>query len=99
MIDSPMVPVIVALEDEAEAAVARLGLAEVPPGLIARQLQPFTVQVPEKAREIMRRNGKGEFVAPDIRGDQFFVLREQSLYHPDIGLLWEHADYLGDGIW
>lgn len=99
MIDSPMVPVIVALQDEAKSAVDRLAVPEVPTGLIARQLQHFTVQVPEKAREIMRRCGKGEFMAPDLRGDQFFVLTDKTLYHPDTGLMWEHAEYMGDGVW
>ncbi|HBD91069.1 MAG TPA: CRISPR-associated endonuclease Cas3'' [Gemmobacter sp.] len=99
MIDTVMVPVIMGIEPAAEAAIARLGLAEVPSGLIARQLQPFTVQVPEKARETLRRNGKGSFHAPEQRGDQFFVLGDKALYHADSGLRWEDAEYIGDGIW
>lgn len=101
MIDSPMVPVIVAPADEAGAlaAVARLAVADVPSGLIARQVQRFTVQVPQRARDILRVNGKGDFAAPDLRGDQFFVLSDLSLYRQDVGLLWEDAGYIGDGIW
>jgi len=94
MIDSIMVPVIIGLDARAIAAIDRLGLADVPSGLIARQLQPYTVQVPEKAREKLRQNGKGSFRNPDLRGDQFFVLDDKDLYHADTGLRWEDADYL-----
>jgi CRISPR-associated endonuclease/helicase Cas3 len=57
-------------------------------------LQSFTVQVPPKARDILLRNGHAAFAAPDLRGDQFAVLRTPGLYRPDVGLLWENADYL-----
>lgn len=99
MIDSPMVPVIVAIEPEAEAGVARLEVPEVPAGAIARALQPFTVQVPDRARTLMVQNGHARFHAPGLRGDQFCVLETERLYDPDSGLRWEHAEYLGDGIW
>ena len=39
--------------------------------------------------------GKGQFVRPDLRADQFFVLTDSSLYHEDTGLHWEDAEYLG----
>lgn len=99
MIDSEMVPVIIAHESESEAAVSRLGVADVPSGSIARALQPFTVHVPEKARMLLVANGHARFHAPDLRGDQFCVLETTALYHQDSGLRWEHAEYVGDGIW
>lgn len=95
MIDSPMVPVIIALEDEAVRAVSRLQVEQIPSSSIARSLQPFSVQIPEKAREILRMNGKGDFEAPELRGEQFFVLSDTSLYVEDFGLWWERAEYLG----
>lgn len=95
MIDSPMVPVIIALEDEAVRAVSRLQVEQIPSSSIARSLQPFSVQVTEKAREILRMNGKGDFEAPELRGEQFFVLSDTSLYVEDFGLWWERAEYLG----
>jgi len=95
LIESPMVPVIVRRDTAAQAAVARLGHAWERSGPIARALQPFTVQIPAPARETLRANGKGDFVARDLRGDQFFVLSDDSLYHDDFGLWWENADYLG----
>ncbi|WP_225028037.1 hypothetical protein [Xinfangfangia pollutisoli] len=94
MIESAMVPVIVPLDPEAADWVEKLGLAQIPSSLIARKLQAHTVQVPAKARAIMRENGKGTFRNPDLRGDQFFVLCDPSLYREDIGLWWESAEYL-----
>lgn len=94
MIDSPMVPVIVATERAAKDEVARLSVPAVPSGAIARALQLYTVQVPVKARETLRANGKGSFHAPELRGEQFFVLTEGNLYRDDFGLWWENADYL-----
>jgi CRISPR-associated endonuclease/helicase Cas3 len=43
---------------------------------------------------LLRRNGKGSFYHPTLRGDQFFVLDETSLYHDDTGLHWENAEFL-----
>jgi len=94
MIDSPMVPVIVANEKTAQSEVARLSIPEVPSGVLAKALQPYIVQIPERARETLRKNGKGSFHAADLRGDQFFVLDDLLLYHNDFGLWWEQAEYL-----
>lgn len=94
MIDSTMVPVIIPETDEARNLIALLHKNWEPSGRIARQLQAHIVQVPEKQRDVLRRNGKGDFEAPDLRGDRFFVLTEPSLYLPEVGLWWERADYL-----
>lgn len=99
MIDSPMVPVIIAGDDRAQKAVAKLPMANIPPGGLARTLQPYTVQIPQRARDLLRANGKGEFKASDVRGDQFFVLTDVSLYRADFGLWWEQAEYLGEDQW
>lgn len=99
MIDQAMVPVIIAIEDEARAQVARLSMPDPRSGGLARALQRYTVQVPERARAELLRNRKAAFVAPDLRGDQFCLLTENSLYRPETGLWWEGAGYLADGIW
>ncbi|MCD1620942.1 CRISPR-associated endonuclease Cas3'' [Salipiger manganoxidans] len=70
MIDTPMVSVIIPGEESAEDDIARLRVAEVSSGALARALQPYTVQIPEKARELLRVNGKGEFAAQELRGDR-----------------------------
>lgn len=95
MIDSPMVPVIIQGDDMAQEAVRQLDIETIGTGGLARRLQPYTVQIPQKARDLLCTNGKGAFAARAIRGDQFFVLEDPSLYHQDIGLWWEQADYLG----
>lgn len=99
MIDSIMVPVIVAIDGEAVAEVDRLGSENLHSGPLARALQPYTVQVPERARILLVQNGHARFHAPHLRGDQFCVLETRSLYHDDSGLRWEDAEYLGDGVW
>ncbi len=94
MIDSVMVPVIIARDSDAATALAKLGLPHFASGPLARDLQVFTVQIPQTAREILRRTGKGSFKCTDLRGDQFFVLDDNSLYEEDVGLRWEDAEYL-----
>ncbi|MBB3810658.1 CRISPR-associated endonuclease/helicase Cas3 [Pseudochelatococcus contaminans] len=94
MIESGMEPVIVPLDEKAREAVARLGVEKISSGAIARQLQGYVVQVPPKARALLIANGQAGFVNPELRGDQFAVLRNMSLYEEDVGLIWEDADYL-----
>lgn len=94
MIDSTMVPVIIPRDDEAIAEVARLTVAEISSGTLARALQPYAVQVPDRARALLVENGHARFHAPDLRGDQFCVLESGDLYRADIGLWWERAEYL-----
>lgn len=98
MIDSIMVPVIIAIEPEAKAEISHLGFEQRHSGPIARALQSYTVQVPQKARALMIQNGHASFHAPHLRGDQFCVLETKTLYHQDSGLRWEDAEYLEDGI-
>lgn len=94
MVDSLMVPVIIARETAARDLVDQLEAPWVPSGKLARALQVYTVQIPMQARELLRVNGKGDFRARELRGDQFFVLDDLSLYHDVFGLWWEQADYL-----
>ncbi len=89
-----MEPVIVPVEAVAEATVKRLGVEAIRSGTLARELQPYIVQVPPKARQRLIDNGRAGFVRPDLRGDQFVVLSDLTLYRPEIGLVWEDADYL-----
>lgn len=96
MIETAMVPVIVPGNERALDWVAKLGLDAVPSGKIARALQPYVVQVPAKARALLIGNGRASFHAPLLRGDQFCVLDDLSLYHPDSGLWFEDAEYLSD---
>ena len=98
MIESKMVPVIIARDEIAKKAVDELGIPDIPSGVIARELQTYIVQIPLKARDLMLANGHVKFIRPEIRGDQFAVLQTVSMYE-EIGLLWENADYLGVESW
>ena len=94
MIESGMVPVIVPREPVAAETVDRLGVADIPSGTLARELQPHLVQVPPRARAQLLASGHVAFAATALRGDQFAVLRSSSLYDEAVGLVWEDADYL-----
>lgn len=96
MIESGMEPVIIPGDAVAQEAVQKLLVENIPSGRLARNLQTYIVQVPPKARDLLIRNGHVAFAAPNFRGDQFAVLRNLSLYDPDVGLLWENAEYLSE---
>jgi CRISPR-associated endonuclease/helicase Cas3 len=94
LIESGMAPVIIPMDAEASAVVGQLRANAIPPGVAARKLQTFVVQVPPAWRHKLIENGHAEFVAG--YGDQFAVLTSSALYAAETGLLWEEADRLGD---
>lgn len=94
MIESGMVPVIVPSDDNARELIKKLSIPQIPSGAIARDLQPYIVQVPPKARERLVACGRVTFAAETLRLQQFAVLIDNHLYQEDVGLLWEDADYL-----
>lgn len=96
MIESGMVPVIVPFDGGAVEGVEKLAIAEIPSGHLARRLQRYVVQVPPKARDALVANGHVAFAHPELRGDQFAVLRTPGLYRKDVGLVWEDAEYLSE---
>jgi CRISPR-associated endonuclease/helicase Cas3 len=94
MIESGMVPVIIPRDDEARKAIDKLSIPQIPSGALARDLQPYIVQVPPRARDRLIACGRVAFAAPKLRLDQFAVLTDHQLYRDDTGLLWEDAEYL-----
>lgn len=96
MIESGMVPVIIASDETAKDSVRKLDVANISSGSIARKLQAYVVQIPPRARQILVENGHVSFARKDLRGEQFAILNTDSLYGRDVGLLWEDADYLGE---
>lgn len=99
MIESGMEPVIVRFDEVADKAVKELSLEQIPSGALARKLQSYVVQVPPKARRLLIDNGHVSFIRPDLRGDQFAVLQNTSLYREEVGLMWEDAEYLAAESW
>jgi CRISPR-associated endonuclease/helicase Cas3 len=79
MIESHMTPVIIPFDEEAVALLRDLRFSESSGG-IARKLQPYIVQVPDKGLELLRRVGAIALVQPDKFGDQFWELKNESMY-------------------
>jgi CRISPR-associated endonuclease/helicase Cas3 len=88
MIDSNMLPIIVAFDDVAEDNLELLRhLPEnMSVGKIAQKLQRYVVQVPERAFVQLLKLGAVAVVAPEKFGNQFYELVAQSLYSPIAGL-------------
>lgn len=93
LIEDGMTPVIVPRDGRSRKAVGALPYVERIGG-IARTLQPYTVQVPPRARAALVQSGRVRFVAEERLGDQFAVLEDDHLYDKDVGLLWEEAEVL-----
>jgi CRISPR-associated endonuclease/helicase Cas3 len=91
MIQSGLSPVIVALDERPKQALEALRGGK-PPGAVARALQPYIVQVPPRARELLVRYEHVNFV--EGFGDQFAVLTSKELYRRAEGLIWEDGEYL-----
>jgi CRISPR-associated endonuclease/helicase Cas3 len=94
LIESGMVPVIVARDEPARRALDRLRWENVSAGSVARALQPYTVQVPPRARHRLVACEHVQFREPGRFGEQFAVLEADSLYREEEGLLWEDEIYL-----
>jgi CRISPR-associated endonuclease/helicase Cas3 len=94
LIETGLLPVIVARDEAAKKALAELAAPDGHAGAVARKLQPYTVQVPPRARNLLLANGHVRFGEEKRFGDQFAVLKTDGLYQGDIGLLWEEAEYL-----
>lgn len=94
LIESGLAPVIVAREKAPAETLGNLAAERIGPAAAARRLQPYVVQVPPRARGLLAAHGHLEFVEHGRFGDQFALLTNDGLYRPDMGLLWEEAEYL-----
>jgi CRISPR-associated endonuclease/helicase Cas3 len=94
LIDTAQETVIVPFDDEAKAAIRSLAFVTSVKGL-ARRLQSYTVQVPRKAFDSLRKAGAVSPIAPERWGEQFMQLVNADLYRADFGLHWDHPDFLG----
>jgi CRISPR-associated endonuclease/helicase Cas3 len=91
MIESGLLPVIVAREAEPQETLAALR-AGASAGSVARRLQPFIVQVPSNARDLLLTCDHVRFV--DGERGEFAELVTGALYRDDVGLEWENAGYI-----
>lgn len=93
MIESHLLPVIVPLDDTAKSLVQSLRFADKVGG-IARQLQPYLVQIPKAGFEALRKAGAISVIAPEKFGAQFWMLENMDLYDSDAGLSWEDPTFI-----
>ncbi|MFD2191584.1 CRISPR-associated endonuclease Cas3'' [Pistricoccus aurantiacus] len=100
MIENTQQAVIIPFDDTAREAIKRLSHAESVGG-IARQLQPYTVQVPHQGFNALERVGAIAAIEPDKFGEQFMVLINEDLYNEKLGLNWSDPTYRADesNIW
>ena len=88
MIESHMQPLIIPFNNEAENLISSLHHADHIGGLL-RKLQPYTVQIPEKALAALYKAGRIEPINEKNFGKQFYTLIGLDLYDDVAGLSWE----------
>lgn len=93
MIEAHLKPVIIEFDQEATALITSLKFAESVGG-IARQLQRYLVQIPDKGFKELQQSGAIQTIEPERFGDQFWILINKDLYNDVAGLSWENATYI-----
>ena len=93
MIESHMQPLIIPFDGEAENLISSLHHADHLGGLL-RKLQPYTVQIPEKALAALYKAGRIEPINEKNFGKQFYTLIGLDLYDEVAGLSWEDTTFL-----
>ena len=93
MIESHMQPLIIPFDGEAENLISSLHHADHIGGLL-RKLQPYTVQIPEKALAALYKAGRIEPINEKNFGKQFYTLIGLDLYDEVAGLSWEDTEFL-----
>ena len=93
MIESHMQPLIIPFDGEAENLISSLQHADHIGGLL-RKLQPYTVQIPEKALAALYKAGRIEPINEKNFGKQFYTLIGLDLYDDVAGLSWENTEFL-----
>lgn len=96
IIESFMCPIIVLYDERAEALVEKLRYTDYV-GSIARQSQPYLVQVPKQAVDALKLAGAVEPLQPDKFGEQFMSLINKDLYSEEAGLSWDNPFFIGSG--
>ena len=93
MIESHMQPLIIPFDVDAENLISSLHHADHIGGLL-RKLQPYTVQIPEKALAALYKAGRIEPINEKNFGKQFYTLIGLDLYDDVAGLSWEDTEFL-----
>lgn len=93
MIDSVQCPVIIPFDDIARDSLRALEFAEGC-GELARQLQPYIVQLPRQGYNALLQYGAIQPVAAERYGEQFMQLVNPDLYHAQFGLHWDNPAFI-----
>ena len=93
MIETYMQPLIIPFDQEAERLIDSLRHADQIGGLL-RKLQPYTVQVPERAMQALFRDGRIEPINDERFGKQFYCLIGLGLYDKVAGLSWDNSIFI-----
>lgn len=93
MIESHMQPLIIPFDVDAENLISSLHYADHIGGLL-RKLQPYTVQIPEKALAALYKAGRIEPINEKNFGKQFYTLIGLDLYDDVAGLSWDNPYFL-----
>ena len=93
MIESHMQSLIIPFDVDAENLISSLHHADHIGGLL-RKLQPYTIQIPEKALAALYKAGRIEPINEKNFGKQFYTLIGLDLYDEVAGLSWEDTTFL-----
>lgn len=93
VIETTMRPVIIPFDEKAQEALRSLAFVNSC-GSIARDLQPYLVQVPQQAYDALWKAHAIQPIAQEKFGDQFVALANLRLYDSRIGLHWEEPQFL-----
>ncbi|MFC0336906.1 CRISPR-associated helicase, Cas3 family [Kushneria avicenniae] len=99
LIENTQRSVIIPFDQDARDAINRLSWVETA-GAVARELQSYTVQVPQQGFRALEQAGVIVAVEPDKFGEQFVVLLDErpgelndNLYSLQAGLNWHEPDF------
>ncbi|MCG5549273.1 CRISPR-associated endonuclease Cas3'' [Halorhodospira halochloris] len=93
MIEDTQKPVIIPWDEEARKAAYELQYTEGV-GYLARRLQPYTVNVPERIFQQLRDSGAVQPISPERLDEQFPLLINEGLYDQEVGIRWDEPDRL-----
>lgn len=93
MIESYMHPIIIPYDDNAKDLIEKLRYASFI-GPIARQLQPYLVQIPQQGFIALKTAGVIAAIQPELFGDQFWELIGQDLYSIEAGMYWDNPCFI-----
>lgn len=93
MIDDAHVTVIISYDEEARAALKKLGFVQ---GCMepARELQPYGVQISRKVADALRQAHAVQYVEPEKWNEQFLMLVNMDLYANSTGLSWDNPNFI-----